>query len=478
MQKPLNTIFLGVSKKTQKLFYLTVLKELVKKFPILRIPCVGNFTLVEVGLSAGYKPENIYTSDISLYSTVIGGFITGKSTNDLPVKICEQWLPIYNALQTEEHRAAFMLWLIKVLQIREDVFYEESYLEYLTKNTGEVIEDLAAKMKGLAAKYHGIHYNLKDMRQDIEEDCSGSVTILHPPAYRGGYEKQFFFHGAMEWTPEFQNFDFEVEFETEYLKSKNKENQVFIWSAYNTSNGIGEKDIVFAEEVGKNKYEYYAITKPEELTSPIKYQVQFKKRDGIAPLPIKIIPKEYKITNTSKLEMISIKEENALYYRDLWAHKMGTTKAELYFMALIDGMAFGVTGIHLEKVRRLVSNDVFEVFGFDQPLDSHPNSHKLFMMMLTCMDFKRILENTSKVNRLAEIKGFRTVCITKYRKLKSSTGLLNIMSKEKLPNGMYKILYQTPFWKRSFNECLTYWIENEDISFGKEEEDAPEQQDG
>jgi hypothetical protein len=175
---------------------------------------------------------------------------------------------------------------------------------------------------------------------------------------------------------------------------------------------------------------------------------------------------------------MAISGETALYYRDLWAHKMGTTRAENYFLVTLDGMAFGVTGMMMGKVRRLQEDEVLEVFGFDQPLDNHPNSHRLFMRLLTCQEFKYILENTTKVNRISELKGFKTACITKYRKLKSSTGLLTIRKREKLPSGMYKLMYFCEFYKLTFKEVLADWLAREDVKDLRkimgEEEDARE----
>ena len=216
---------------------------------------------------------------------------------------------------------------------------------------------------------------------------------------------------------------------------------------------------------------------------PLAYQVAFKKKGSSKPLRIPIVPKSYKITADTKIGVLRVDDEAALYYRDLWAHKMGATKSENYFLFTLDGMAFGVTGIMMGKVRRLVETDILEVFGFDQPLDNHPNAHKLFMMLLTCRDFKRILENTTKVNRISDIKGFKTACITKYRKLKSSTGLLKLTARERLPTGLYKLMYRTDFYPRSFQETLELWRREFDVQdlrklVGGDDDDAYQHDEG
>lgn len=43
------------------------------------------------------------------------------------------------------------------------------------------------------------------------------------------------------------------------------------------------------------------------------------------------------ITDESKIEILEVDKETCLYYRDLFVHKLGTTKAECYYLMLIDG---------------------------------------------------------------------------------------------------------------------------------------------
>ena len=86
-------------------------------------------------------------------------------------------------------------------------------------------------------------------------------------------------------------------------------------------------------------------------------------------------------------------------------------------------------------------------------------------MFLTCNDMRKVLINSATKNRIFDITGFKTVCLTKYRKLKSSTGLLEIKSREKLPDGNYKLMYYTRFYKRTFEDTLQYWLDTVD---GKE----------
>ena len=472
----MDTVFLGVSKATQRKFYHSVLSDLKETHPTLYIPCSGTFALVEVALQAGYQPSNIITSDISLFSSMLGYYITNRDIDELNYKICiESEDERHFSSKDEAEKIAHIMWLMKTLQIDEKVYFQRMFLKHFVHKKEEIILDLAAKIRKLKDRYAGIQYSIKDLRLEIfEEKPSDSVTIIHSPAYASGYSKMFDFGNDILFQNGVDEFSFSKEFVTLYDESRKKP-EVYIWSAYDTTKGIPKEDVFFAEERTKNKYEYFCVTKTQYLSeSSLKYSLIAKEIKECQPLPIPIISKDYKITKQTKIDVLKVSEEVALYYRDLWAHKMGTTKAEQYYLFLLDGAAFGVTGFHASEALRLVSNDVFEVFGFDQPLDNHPNAHKLFMMLLTCNDMKNVILNSCTKNRIFDLKGFKTVCVTKYRKLKSSTGLLEIKSREKLPNGNYKIMYYTPFWKRTFEETLAHWCDNDDITAYGEDDDENE----
>jgi len=77
-------------------------------------------------------------------------------------------------------------------------------------------------------------------------------------------------------------------------------------------------------------------------------------------------------------------------------------------------------------------------------------------------------------NRLFEIKGFKTTCLSKYRKVKLNNGLLTIRDREKLPNGMYKMVYICPFRKEGYDQCVVDYLkelQKNDLSEKEEETD-------
>ena len=83
MALQLQKIFLSSVQSNQRKFATKLLKHLVKDYPILISPNCGQFGLVKCAIEAGYRPENIYASDISLFSSLLGYYYAGKSIWDI-----------------------------------------------------------------------------------------------------------------------------------------------------------------------------------------------------------------------------------------------------------------------------------------------------------------------------------------------------------------------------------------------------------
>ena len=198
--------------------------------------------------------------------------------------------------------------------------------------------------------------------------------------------------------------------------------------------------------------------KVKEKTSlrAVKPATRYAKR---APYPV-FLPGD-DILESSKINVIPCSEEVGLYYRDLFAHKLGVTKAERYFLILLDGKVFGVFGVMLGEVYRLTSDRYFETFGFTAYSEKFPRSGRLLMMIITSMEAKKVIVHTSGKNRYYKLVGMRTTCLSKYRNSKSNNGIVITENRERMPNGMYKIHYYANFRKDTFSDCVKRFLREE-----------------
>ena len=64
----------------------------------------------------------------------------------------------------------------------------------------------------------------------------------------------------------------------------------------------------------------------------------------------------------------------------------------------------------------------------------------------------------SKINRIYDLRGLKTTCLSKYRKVKLNNGILKITKKEKMKDGVYKLMYETDWHDRNFKDCVNLFL--------------------
>ena len=74
----LGEIFQGVTPGPHRTYLASQFPKLAKNYSKLVIPCAGRFSLAEVATDSGWENSSIYSSDISLFTTLIGRAIERK----------------------------------------------------------------------------------------------------------------------------------------------------------------------------------------------------------------------------------------------------------------------------------------------------------------------------------------------------------------------------------------------------------------
>lgn len=128
MALQLEKVFLGNTPQDQRKFVTGLLEYLGPRYPSVVIPCVGQFTLAKCAIEAGYPPEQISASDISLFSSALGYLYSGRPLEELPFNVNGAHGERYARCASDVERAAFLLWLMKVAQLNEQVFYEREIM--------------------------------------------------------------------------------------------------------------------------------------------------------------------------------------------------------------------------------------------------------------------------------------------------------------------------------------------------------------
>lgn len=455
----LNQLFFGSLIKEHREYLAKVIPKI--KPEKVTIPAVGMFNFANVCISAGIPPEKIYTSDISLFSSVLGYlFDPEKSLLDLPIK--DEVKVELKKLTSEIERAAYLLLLIKTQQLDPSKYYMEIILDDIIIRWAEHHKKLSQRLEKYASKYAGLHYEIRDMWEVMNNDAG--LILVCPPVYSGGYERQFKkaeqLVGYVEPTPQFIHKEL---FRSLVERATELSIPVFI-SSYDVEKCLPPENLLCAVE--KKQYLIEAIG-----INDVKYIGEYglervfvsRVKDNMNAPKYKIMTDEDVITPQSKITFVRVSKDVGLYYRDLFAHRLGNTKAEIYMLMLIDGKVAMTFGLHSANLRMLKTEDIFEVFGFSVSLQKYPTINRLLMLAITCEEFKQLILKGGLLgvkNQLFTLKGLKTTCISKYRKVRLNNGILQIIKREKMKNGNYKIVYRTDFYKgRTFADCIRIFLD-------------------
>jgi hypothetical protein len=297
------------------------------------------------------------------------------------------------------------------------------------------IDQLQERIGQLAAKLRGVNYEVADVLAHCERhrDNERAVLYVNPPAFAKGYTKMFDAGGLITWTePKIPEFDAKTCWSKLYALSGGAPALVYLFRGPQIERGEGREELaVFALERPKSKVDYLLCNRPDEARLLVKHRSITK----IAPAKIPNLPLDHEMTDKSVAQIVPTTKERALYYRDLFAHKLGATRAEQYFLVLIDGYLMGVYGTHFSEVQRGQSGRVYETFGFNVPSQRHPRLNGLLMRVIMSEDARQFYQQMTP-GALRDIEYFQTTCIASGPEVKANRGIVKLVSRESATTGV------------------------------------------
>ena len=163
---------------------------------------------------------------------------------------------------------------------------------------------------------------------------------------------------------------------------------------------------------------------------------------------------DHEITPASKFQVIMVGLPTALYYRDLFAHRLGTTTADRGFLLLLDGQVMTAFGIFIQDFRQFRTNYLPEMFGITRSSKRYHRLGMLFMLLLTSGEMKKRLCDILKLWR-HEPRGIQTTSIMVHEEGKTDRGVLKVVSRETLDDGRFRIIYGGDFRNDSFAHVVS-----------------------
>jgi hypothetical protein len=457
-------VFLGVTSADSRVFVREFLKERLEKHPVVHLPAVGHFLLAKSALQAGYKPENIHCSDISLYTGLLGQLLDPSA--ELPpytlsprlAEEWEQWVAGGHP-DTKFGRMAFLLFQMKIIQMEPQV-YMAPFIEDMHLNRERHVARVMANLKTNLDTLAGIEYRHRDIREVIPgEHTAQEIVVANPPIVGNGYSKMFDFGEEIVYDPQVEEFSWSKDYLPLYEASKTSP-APFLWSRYYTVEGFPPQEVVYASERRADKVDYWLYTKPEELDRQTSIKTFTRKPVHRSKYPLWGLDDE--MTYDSEVRFIKAPDEQVNYYRDLFAHRLGVTGGDANFIMLVDGKVYGTLVLMGEEVHSLRGEYILLNSGFTVPSNVYRRPNRLLNWAITSEEFSDVFRNVTRKNRFYICRGVQTTVFSKYRKTKANNGIWNIRDRERQKNGTYKIWYNCDFRPgETFKDAVRKFLDEE-----------------
>lgn len=458
-----NVLFEGVTPGPAR----DILAEAVQVMKPSRVimPAAGRFGATEAVIRRGYPSEQVWTSDMGLFTSIIGYLADPtKNISDLGISHrgeASQFFRVPDLTKEQFEHGGPINWAVSAflamkwaqitprhqygINLRKDLLHRiDYYREQLTKELTELLAGLGP-----------IHYDIIDLREHIAVvlDDPEALIYLNPPAYDPEGYAQMFSNPDLDWSAKIaleEPWDKQAVAEL-FDMLANAQCTALIYSINAESVPPGWTKLYGIRKKG-GRHDYVVANRDPGPTVRKTIQPIF------SPPPQRLpIYDDHEITPDSKIEFIEIERPTAMYYRDLFVHRLGSVQSEWYLGLLVDDQLTTVLGLNRADFMRFKVPYIRETFGITISSRRYSRLGKLFMMLITTKEFYA----WSRVHTRQGIRkaiGIQTTSLTKHPEGKTDRGVLKVVKREKLSGGTWRLVYASDFRDLTYSEALAEWI--------------------
>jgi hypothetical protein len=345
--------------------------------------------------------------------------------------------------------AAHVMLILKLNQMKQTNLRGLYLREELLSSWGRSREAMRKQLETLIQNIAGIHYEIADIWDVVSRVSEEDVTFYASvPHYARGYTKMFAAPN-LKWnepaTPEFDPKSFPLLLE----KLGPAKCHAFLC-----------RRCEWEEPIPVNWTKVYG--KPDEkralwIIANRPVDCRADNRTGFGDIRKLPVYDDHEITAASRFQVIMVGLPTALYYRDLFVHRLGATTADRGFLLLVDGQAMTAFGIFIQDFLQFRVQYLPEMFGITRSSKRYHRLGKLFMLLLTSGEMKKRLCDILKL-WLHEPAGIQTTSITVHEEGKTDRGALKVVSRETLDDGRFRIIYRGDFREDSFADVVADWL--------------------
>ncbi|MGW6456528.1 putative antirestriction adenine methyltransferase [Streptomyces sp. NPDC055078] len=462
-------LFAGNSSAPDRAFYRQVFNKLPRDQYTRYVEVgVGSFAAALVAANAGIPPAHMETSDVTLYTGIVGTCVSGGDLAALGMTLDGEPVEIPDGPLAEQ--AAHLLyvhWLAR-MQAKGDADYWNNLVTDMVEREDIHKKRLAESLGSIAERLPGVKFTPKCMWDHIAEaeDDPHAIIIAAPPTYKAGFEKFFDTAGRVEWSePSYSVFDPDVDMQR--LADHMRDKAALLMFLQEERSGIAAHETpVFAHPLGDVARAYVISNRPEEifkLTGGPKVALGMSR--SYTPTNLPIISPDHEITPESRVELIPVRGTECDYYRDLWMHRLAAAPGSYNLLVAVDGKAAGVIGYGAETMTRpypgtkKYTSHLLMRFAFGAPHHSYRLTRLATMCALRHGTAALVFTGASEII-LAASDGLVTVEYTRHPEAKGLRGLMALESRAKHPDG-FKLTYRADWNGDSIPTTLTTFLAKE-----------------
>lgn len=462
-------LFAGNSSAPERRFLGEVLAGLRKNgYTRLVEPCAGAFAGSLVAAGAGWKPDQIEASDVTLFSSVAGGMLAGNDLSLLGVTLDAQPVELPDADVATQ--AAFLLWvqLRARLEAKPDVPY---WHNLVTDLAGRAIEHQAAirkKLTQMQQRIGGLAYQPLDMWEHLTRAAADPKTVIYvnPPTYSAGFEKFFDTGGRLAWhEPRYDVFDPATG--PQRLMDLMDGLPAMLIMIHETETGqAAHPRPVFARPGAAGRTGYVLSNRPGEIfgiTGGPKVSVRDPGDVGPADFPI--LPVDHDLAPDMHVAMFPVKAATANYYRDLWMHRLTAEPYPGNLLVTVDGYVAAVIGYSIDNMARPLAQDervnrsVMLRYAAGAP-HAALRTGRLAAMLALQQPTAELAAGPAGSLFVAASRGVVTVNFTRFTEAKQQRGLMKRINKTPHEDG-WKLTYYAPWQHKAPGEVLAEFLKRE-----------------
>jgi hypothetical protein len=459
-----DVLFGGNSGAPERLFYRVILEKLRGRYTRYCEVGVGSFAASMVAADAGWKPSQMESSDVTLYSSIVGTMLARGNLADLGVRLDGDLVELPDTdLLTQ---AAFLLWvqLRARMEARPDVEYWRNICHDLTVRARAHQEAIRGQLAKLNDRLGGVNYRPMDMWDHIPEVLDDPCAIVHaaPPSYPSGFEVFFNTDGRLTWNePPYDVFDPATGFDR--LADMMRDSPALLICLQECQpRTYALPRPVFATPIGMGRHTYVITNRPDEIFAITGGPHVVPRRMGeITPSSHPPMPVDYDLRPDAQVAMIPVKAQVADYYRDIWLHRLAATPGSYNVLVTIDGYVACVIGFSIEPISRPYPGaahirHLLLRYGVGAPHVTL-RTGRLATMFALQKPVAELAVGTGGALYLAASRGLMTVQMTRYQESKEMRGLMRRINKQPHPDG-FKLTYAADWQDKRPNEVLAEFL--------------------